>query len=61
MCPLKEPFVRPLHELGQVIPCDALVIAMGPWSVLLERWMPEAGRIMAYIGFWDLGVTASRV
>jgi len=26
---------------GEVLPCDLLVVAMGPWSVLLETWLPE--------------------
>lgn len=26
---------------GEVVPCNVLVVAMGPWSVLLEKWLPE--------------------
>jgi len=25
---------------GEVLPCSHVVFAMGPWSVLLERWLP---------------------
>jgi len=27
---------------GEDVPCDAVVFALGPWSVLLEQWLPEA-------------------
>mmetsp|Transcript_85082 Transcript_85082/g.188959 ORF Transcript_85082/g.188959 Transcript_85082/m.188959 type:complete len:373 (-) Transcript_85082:95-1213(-) len=26
---------------GQDVPCTAVVFAMGPWSVLVEKWLPE--------------------
>mmetsp|Transcript_139214 Transcript_139214/g.388466 ORF Transcript_139214/g.388466 Transcript_139214/m.388466 type:complete len:379 (-) Transcript_139214:315-1451(-) len=27
---------------GKDVPCDAVVFAMGPWSVMVESWLPEA-------------------
>jgi len=27
---------------GEEVPCDAVVFAMGPWTVFVEQWLPEA-------------------
>lgn len=27
---------------GNDLPCDTVIFAMGPWSVLVEQWLPEA-------------------